>query len=41
MSLNLIRKGSSPSGQITRQPSLKSKRSPLGPSWVGVSAGAG
>ena len=27
--------------QTTRQPSLKSNRRPLGPSWVGISAGAG
>src|SRR5262249_29077872 len=31
----------SPSGNVTRQPSLRSKRRPLGPCWVGISAGAG
>lgn len=35
------RHGRSAAGNITRQPSLKSTRTPLGPIWVGISIGAG
>src|ERR1700676_99674 len=35
------RQGCPLSGSTTRQPSLKSKRTPLGPCWVGSGAGEG
>src|SRR5438046_54846 len=35
------RHGCSLSGSTTRQPSLKSKRTPLAPCWVGTGAGPG
>src|SRR5262245_32166645 len=40
-SVRRTRHAPSPSGNTTRQPSLKSNRSPFGPGWVGSSAGAG
>src|SRR5579862_5662304 len=41
MSDRRTRQGSVPSGTTTRQPSLKSKRMPCGPVWVGISAAGG
>src|SRR5579883_689349 len=41
ISLRRTRQGCSASGSMTRHPSLKSKRMPAGPSWVGISAAAG